>query len=379
MNRRFALYAVIFASMALFGCMDEGKITATSGQGVVSGQVVLSSELSGSAEGIEASIVGTGMSIILAADGHFLFAGVPNDATLRFARVSDGIDAALAVNGQDGGELVVELGRSSASRARRAVRAQLDQYEGLVTELAADSLTMDAAGKGSVVILVNEDTEIRRANQVITLEEIEVGDRIHVKAKEEEGDVVAKVVMLQSGDDSEDDGSNGVTGRLELEGKLLAVSETEVEIDAAGRGPVVVEIDEYTVIRKGNRSYAPADLMVGWRVHIKAVGDGESVRAIEIMVQNTNIDDGDDGGGEDPGATKVELEGLILTVSATEISVDAAGKGPTTAIIDDGTVIRSGNENLAPEDLKPGDRVHVKAERDGEDLVARTIILQRPA
>lgn len=378
MNRRFALYALIFASMALFGCMDEGKITATSGQGVVSGQVVLSSELSGSAEGIEASIVGTGMSIVLGAEGHFLFAGVPNDATLRFVRVTDGIDAAMAVNGRDGGELVVELGRSSASRARRAIRAQLDQYEGLVTELAADSLTMDAAGKGSVVILVNEDTEIRRANQMITLEEIEVGDRIHVKAKEEEGDVVAKVVMLQS-DDSEDDEGTGVTGRLELEGKLLAVSETEVEIDAAGRGPVVVEIDEYTVIRKGNRSYAPADLMVGWRVHIKAVGDGESVRAIEIKVQNTNIDDGDDGDGEGPGATKVELEGLIVTVSATEITVNAAGKGPTTAIIDDGTVIRFGNKKLTPEDLKQGDRVHVKAERDGEDLVARTIMLQRPA
>lgn len=376
MNRRIALYALILVSMALFGCVDEGKITATSGQGVVSGQVFLSSELSGTPQGIEASVDGTGMSLVLGAEGHFLFAGVPSDATLRFVRVSDGIDASIAVNGE-GEQMVVELGRSSASRSRRAVRAQLDQYEGLVTQLAADSITMDAAGKGSVVILVNEETEIRRANQLLTFEEIEVGDRIHVKADEEDGDVVAKVVMLQSGAGMGSGGENGVTGRLELEGKLLAVSETEVEVDAAGRGPLVVTIDEYTVIRKGNRSYAPADLEVGWRVHVKAAGDGESLRAIEIKVQNTKTDDGDD---ENPGAMKVELQGTIVSVSATEITVDAAGKGPTTAIIDENTVIRHGNRKLTPEDLKEGDQVHVKAERDGEDdLVARTIMLQRPA
>jgi len=381
MNRRIALYSLILVSLALFGCVDEGRITATSGQSVVSGQVILSSELSGTPEGIQASVDGTGMSMVLGAEGHFLFAGVPSDATLRFVRVSDGIDASIAVNGE-GEQMVVELGRGSASRARRAVRAQLDQYEGLVTELAADSITMDAAGKGEVVILVNEETEIRRANQLLTLEDLEVGDRIHVKADEEDGDVIAKFVMLQSGEGTGSGDGNGVTGRLELEGKLLAVSETEVEVDAAGRGPLVVTIDEYTVIRKGNQSYAPADLQVGWRVHVKAAGDGESLRAIEIKVQNTNTDDGDDGDGGDegPGAMKVELEGKVVSVSATEITVDAAGKGPTTAIIDEDTVIRHGNKKLTPEDLKEGDQVHVKAERDGEDdLVARTIMLQRPA
>ena len=388
MNRRIARYALILVSLELFGCVDEGKITATSGQGVVSGQVILSSELSGTPEGIHASVDGTGMSLTLGAEGHFLFAGVPEDATLRFVRASDGIDASIAVNGES--QLVVELARGGASRARRAVRAQLDQYEGLVTGLADDSITMDAAGKGEVVVLINEETEIRRANQLLTLEDLEVGDRIHVKAGEEDGDVVAKFVMLQGGQGEGSGGENGVTGRLELEGKLLAVSETEVEVDAAGRGPLVVSIDEYTVIRKGNRSYAPEDLQVGWRVHVKAVGDGESIRAIEIKVQNTNTDDGDDGdggddGGDDgdddgPGAVKVELQGTIVSVSATEITVNAAVWGPTTAVIDEDTVIRHGNKKLTPADLKEGDQVHVKAESDGEDgLVARTIMLQRPA
>lgn len=313
------------------------------------------------------------MSVVLGEDGRFLFPGVASEATLRFTR-GDGVNAVLAVAADRGGEVIVELGRSNARRARRAVRAQLDQYEGIVTEVGESSISLEAAGKGLVTIQVDEETEIRRASRIIALTDIEPGDRVHVKATPDGEEILARVIMLQreaGEDEGEEDGA-----RVELEGILLTVSEEEIEIDAAGRGPTLVTIDESTFIRKGNRSFTPADLEEGWRVHVKGVRDGESIRAIEIMVQNTgNGSDGGNGGG----TAKVELEGPIFSVSDSEIVVDAAGKGRTTAVIDSKTQIRHGNRKLTPADLKSGDRVHVQAVKEGDTLVARKITLQRPA
>jgi hypothetical protein len=55
----------------------------TYGDQVVAGQVVMASEMDNSSPaGVEVSVVGTGMSAILAADGRFTFAGVPANAEL---------------------------------------------------------------------------------------------------------------------------------------------------------------------------------------------------------------------------------------------------------------------------------------------------------
>lgn len=167
-----------------------------------------------------------------------------------------------------------------------------------------------------------------------------------------------------------------VTGqsKREIEGLITAISSTSITVnDASTHGPVTAAITSSTVIRKGNQTMSAGDLKVGDRVHVKAsVNSDGSLTAFEIMFQ-----EGGDGNG---GGQTRELEGLITAVSATSITVNNASTGgPVTAAITSSTVIRKGNTRLTPDDLKVGDRVHVKttANADGS-LTATEIMLQNP-
>lgn len=164
----------------------------------------------------------------------------------------------------------------------------------------------------------------------------------------------------------------------ELEGTIASIDEAKIVVNnASTKSEVTALIDESTVIRKGNLTLAVTDLKAGDRVHVKTFtnADGELV-AREIKLQNSADDDDDDDGGQ-----LKELEGTIAEVSETSITVNnASTRGPVTATITTATVIRKGNTRLTWEDLKKGDRVHVKttAAADGA-LTAREIRLQNPA
>jgi hypothetical protein len=169
-----------------------------------------------------------------------------------------------------------------------------------------------------------------------------------------------------------------VTGqnKREIEGLILAISSSSITVDdASTHGPVTATISSSTVIRKGNRTLSASDLKVGDRVHVKAgVNADGSLAAFEIKLQQSGGDDNSDG-----GQTK-ELEGLILEVSASSITVNnASTHGPVTAAITGSTVIRKGNTRLTAANLKPGDRVHVKTTGSAGALVATEIMLQNPA
>ena len=81
------------------------------------------------------------------------------------------------------------------------------------------------------------------------------------------------------------------------------------------------------------------------------------------------------------GRSKREIEGPVLEVSATSITIDdARTHGPVTALINDATVIRHGNRKYEATDIKAGDRVHVRANVEANgDLTAIEIKVQNPA
>jgi hypothetical protein len=75
----------------------------------------------------------------------------------------------------------------------------------------------------------------------------------------------------------------------------------------------------------------------------------------------------------------MELEGLILAVSPNSITIMDASTGEQTAAINEDTVIRKGKDKLTVDDLRAGDRVHVRARvEDDESLTAEEIKLQNP-
>lgn len=77
------------------------------------------------------------------------------------------------------------------------------------------------------------------------------------------------------------------------------------------------------------------------------------------------------------GHPGVEIEGLVVSISETQLVVRSSRGETVTFVIDEKTVIRHGNQVLTTADLKPDDRVHVKAKREGETLLAIEIKLQR--
>ena len=284
---RMPLAIVMFLCFFLTGCQERATFTSAFGQGIIAGSVVLGEELGGGTPaGIEASIPGTGMEALLAPDGRFVFAGVPEKAEIRFRR-ADGIDVSYRLGPGDATGLVIEISKSGAKRGRkRAVIGRSLQFEGLVVAATEESIVLDAAGKGIVTVQIAESTQIRKGNRILSASELETGARIHVMARPEGDAVVAQLVLVQKtagdGEDEESDDESGV----ELEGLILEISPSSITVDAAGRGPTTARIDSSTKIRRGNTSLTAEDLEPGDRVHVKAKKVGEELLAKLILLQN---------------------------------------------------------------------------------------------
>lgn len=128
--------------------------------------------------------------------------------------------------------------------------------------------------------------------------------------------------------------TNPVTGKVELEGLITAISGTSITVN----GQVVV-VPVGAVIRHGSRAVAFSELRIGDRVHVKARMQGTVLEASEVKLQNSGDGDGDDvevgsggsvwvtlldatasEGGTDTGTfrlTRAESATLPLTVPLT--------------------------------------------------------------
>ena len=84
-------------------------------------------------------------------------------------------------------------------------------------------------------------------------------------------------------------------------------------------------------------------------------------------------------GGGTPARVAKEYEGLVRSASATELVVFTSHQEEVTFVIDAATLIRHGNTPVAPEDLKAGDRVHVKATTAEDGTKTATLVLVQNA
>lgn len=77
------------------------------------------------------------------------------------------------------------------------------------------------------------------------------------------------------------------------------------------------------------------------------------------------------------GKKQYEFEGLVKSVSATELVVNDSHGDEVMFIIDANTVIRKGDAPVQAADLKAGDRVHVKATKSEDVYTATLVIVQQ--
>ena len=162
--------------------------------------------------------------------------------------------------------------------------------------------------------------------------------------------------------------------RIQLEGLITAISADSITImDASRKMEVTCAITDQTVIRHGHRQLTTDDLFVDDRVHIRARPEEDGTLTAGEIKRQMGEDDGE------PRPSKMELEGLILAISTESITVMDSSTGEQTAAITEETRIRKGKNEMTTNDLKPGDRVHVKARvEDDETLTAMEIKLQNP-
>ena len=288
MKRHSVLALAAVALFVLGACTgrEHSSLTGAYGSAVVTGEVVMTAGVSPA--GVEVSVKGTGMSALLAEDGRFSFAGVPEEAELVFQRSSDGIDATMRI--QSAGHVIVDLAQSSAKPGRRrAAGSKIYEFEGIITSASATEIVMDSSRQPGVVIALTPTTVIRHGNTPLTAADLVAGMRIHVKAlKVGEGFSAVSIMVQNDGQDDDGDDEGEKPAVREYEGTVVSASATSLTIFSSKKVEETFVLDAATVIRKGNTPVAAADIQPGWRVHVKAntAADGTKTATLVIVQKN---------------------------------------------------------------------------------------------
>jgi hypothetical protein len=289
------LTLVIAVALMLVSCSDSENSITGSFDNVLSGQIVAAGNLSSSeiasqgevtalagrpVTGVEVRARGTGVAATSDSSGRFALAGLPANVELTFKR-SDGIDAKANVNVRSNPVVVVELQKNHANVIPAGQSKR--EIEGLITEVSDTSITVNNASTGGpVTAQITPTTVIRHGNTPLKPEDLDVDDRVHVRAMiNEDGSLTALEIMLQNPADDDDSKTQ------QIEGTITAISASEIKVnDASTHGVVTAKITAETKIRKGNQNLDWDDLHVNDRVHVKARKEGSDLIALEIRLQN---------------------------------------------------------------------------------------------
>lgn len=288
--RALKLWIATIAALSAVGCSEtESTITGSYGESAISGQVVTVGDLAGqSAAGIEVRARGTGITVVTDSTGKFRIFGVPAETTeLSFQRGEE-VSASVDVHPAEG-DVLVQLSRRSASKSRRrGVGHPGTEIEGIVKSISATSIVVtDARSKQDLDSEVNEKTIIRKGNRTLTVEDIKVGDRVHVKALHVDGKRVAVEIKLQSsGDDSDDSGDDG-DATATANGIVEEVGADYLMVRTADGRLMRVNVDEQTIIKRRGRVFPLADIKPGDRAECLGTRiDDTTILARKIETQD---------------------------------------------------------------------------------------------
>lgn len=361
---------VMTMMLALAACRDResASITGAYGSGVVTGQVVMAQSGSSPA-GVQVSVVGTGQSMMLAADGQFSFAALPESAELAFRRATDGIAATYKLE-QATGHVVIELAQTTARKSGGRRRAsgtgpKVEEFEGLVRSASAAQLVVFTSKGTEVTFALNAESVIRKGHTAVAPADLAADTRVHVKATKANDAYTALLVIVQN-QNGEDAGDDDSPASKEYEGVVRSVSATQLVMLDARQQEVTFVLNAQTDIRKGNTVIAATDIQAGWRVHVKstASADGATKTATRVIVQNTS------GGGDDDDDDGEQENETTLTGAVTAVGTNTLSIGTTTVQTDASTRIRRRNATLKLSDIKVGDQVKV----EGRTVAANTIL-----
>ncbi len=157
------------------------------------------------------------------------------------------------------------------------------ELEGPVVSIDAASITVLDASTGEQTAVITAETLIRKGGTTLTVEDIEPGDRVHVRARvEDDLSLTAIEIKLQEGnhDDPDDDET------LELEGSVVSISDTSITV-LTSTGEQTAAITAETQIHNDEGPLTVADIEVGDQVEVEARVEADaSLTALEIEVED---------------------------------------------------------------------------------------------
>lgn len=285
------LFGSLLAAATLLGSMacqnGEARLTTAGSSARISGQVTLTETVAqNSRAGIEVREIGSGLVTRTDANGSFELFGVnASAASLSFRRAEDGIDAVLA-DAVPTMNMQIALSKTTAKKRGRGIGHPGREIEGLIKTIGTGSLVIDSKGT-DVTVALTDTTVIRKGNTTLTVADLKVGDRVHVKASvsKTDGSLTAVEVKLQgSGDDSDDD--NGGT-TMTANGTVTAIGANQLTVLTASGKTKKVNVDANTIIKRKGQPFAFADIKVGDKVESLGTRvDDDTLLARKIETQS---------------------------------------------------------------------------------------------
>ena len=291
--RRFGFPALFLITLApLAGCGDgDGSPTSPTSPGgaTLSGTLVRGTSVSSFAPrsepiglvGVTVRVAGGSASTVTDGAGRFTLTGLPGgEVELEFERADIHARGRIAlVSGSHTTVTIAIVGNGIQTSPRGHAG---EEIEGLVQAIdeGAGELTVLDQRLGAVTILVDGSTLIRRGDTTVPLGEVVVGQRVHVKAMEQEdGTYLATQILLQG---------DRTGGSRSFSGNVVSVDAGDGSFVVSSNGTeITVETNASTRFHRRGGQASFSDVAVGSGVEVRGTlqGDG-SVLATKVTIES---------------------------------------------------------------------------------------------
>jgi hypothetical protein len=242
------------------------------------------------------------------------------------------------------------------SRRRGIGRTPLTQVEGRVTAISATSITIHEASGTDVTAAIGPDTVIRHGNRILAPADVAVGTEVHLKLAAVDGGGFLAVDIFVS--DSTSDG--GSEDHATVVGLVTAIGTNQLTV-LTDDGSKTVQVNDSTVIRKGNTTITFSQIVIGDQIE----AEGTKVDDTTILASHVHV--------ESPEAESAEISGIVASVG-TDSLVVTTDTGAVTVTVTSTTTIMQGHTTIALTDIKVGDQVEAKGtSTDATHLTATSI------
>jgi hypothetical protein len=230
--------------------------------------------------GVTVRVVPTGRSAQTDGSGNFTLTGVPvGNVEMEFSRadinaranvpVSSGTNAiTVAVTGSTA--VVVNHGNAG------------EEIEGLVSAVSAGAGTLTVLDQrlGAVVVKTTSTTILRHGQTTMTLSQIQIGMRVHVKALlQSDNTFLATEILLQD---------ENVGGNRDVDGTVTSVNAMAMSfvVQSTGGASVTVKTDSSTTFRNRGSSATFSSVTTGVMVDVEGIlqADG-SILARTVTIE----------------------------------------------------------------------------------------------